>query len=239
MRANRNNSRKSTGPKTAGGKSIAACNARRHGLSVLSPQAVSSSSVTEFVKAACAGNDDPRLVNAAIRVAQYSSMLDVVAQAQATIIERLRQSSQRAFTERDESFSHALGRAMQASIAQHEIEQAVPELMEKYKDQLPPQLIFEDSKPEWFETDSILPMRLKALLTGPESLQEEQAISKIIREELGKCGRDDGEALEAAVPDLVRIERYYQRAWVSYKRAIREFICIKSDLQPVRAQCVM
>jgi hypothetical protein len=231
LRANRNNSRKSTGPKTAGGKSIAARNARRHGLSVLTSQAAPPSRVAQFVKSACAGDDDPRLVQAATKVAQYSSMLEVIAQEQIMLIERLRHSSERALAAKDDSYTRALARAMQAWIAQHEIEEAVPGLMEKYKDQLPPELAFKGGLPEWFDkTGGILPIRLKALLTAPESLEEEREISKIVRDELGNCERADDEAFEAAIPDLVRIERYYQRAWVSYKRAVREFTYIKTAL---------
>jgi hypothetical protein len=41
--------------------------------------------------------------------------------------------------------------------------------------------------------------------------------------------RDDYEALEAAVPDLIRLERYERRAWSRQKRAIREFVALHFD----------
>jgi hypothetical protein len=230
LRANRNNSQKSTGPKSAGGKRIAARNARRHGLSVLTPQDAPPSSAAPFVKSACAGNDDPRLATAATKVAQYAWMLDVIAQEEVTLIERLRHWGERALAQKQDLYKRALARAMQAWIAEHEIEQAVPGLMEKYKDQLPPPLIFKDDLPDWFETDGIVPIRLKALLTAPETLEEEEAIAKMVREELQKGERDDGEALEAALPDLVRLERYQTRTWRCHERAVREFMCIKSAL---------
>jgi hypothetical protein len=40
--------------------------------------------------------------------------------------------------------------------------------------------------------------------------------------------RDHLEALEAAIPDLKRLERYERRAWSTLKRAYREFIVARS-----------
>jgi hypothetical protein len=230
LRANRNNSRKSTGPKSAGGKRLAARNARRHGLSVLTPQAAPPASVADFVKLACAGNDDPRLVAAATKVAQYAWMLDVIAEEEVMLIERLRQFDERPLAQKQDLYKRALARAMQAWIAEHEIEQAVPRLMEKYKDQLPPPLIFMDHTPDWFETDGTVPIRLKALLTAPDTLEDEEHIANMVREELQKGERDDGEALEVALPDLVRVERYHARTWAGHERAVREFTAIKAAL---------
>jgi hypothetical protein len=39
--------------------------------------------------------------------------------------------------------------------------------------------------------------------------------------------RDDYEALEAAILDLIRLDRYERRAWSRQKRALREFMRIK------------
>jgi hypothetical protein len=40
--------------------------------------------------------------------------------------------------------------------------------------------------------------------------------------------RDDLEALEVAMPDLKRLERYERRVWSALKRAYREFIVARS-----------
>jgi hypothetical protein len=40
--------------------------------------------------------------------------------------------------------------------------------------------------------------------------------------------RDEFEALRLAMPDLDRLARYERRAWSRQKRALREFIEIKS-----------
>ena len=39
--------------------------------------------------------------------------------------------------------------------------------------------------------------------------------------------RDDNEALEEAIPDLKRLERYERRIWSAQKQALREFMNIK------------
>ena len=231
LRSNRSNSRKSTGPKTAGGKAIAARNSTRHGLAALSPQSVPSSLVADFVNSACEKDPDPQLIAAAITVARYSHMLGVITDQQTTLVERLREPHAQALAERDNSYNVALARSMQAWLACHEIEQSVPKLLEKYKDQLPPPLKFKEGTPDWItQADDIVPIRLKALLTSPESIEEEQRITDLVRREVEKLDRDDGEALEAALPDLVRLERYYGRTWTQYKRAVRHLMFIKSTL---------
>jgi hypothetical protein len=39
--------------------------------------------------------------------------------------------------------------------------------------------------------------------------------------------RTEYEALEEAIPDLIRLERYERRAWSRQKRAIQEFVLMK------------
>ena len=41
--------------------------------------------------------------------------------------------------------------------------------------------------------------------------------------------RDEFDAMLAAMPDLIRLDRYERRAWSRRKRAVREFIAIKSN----------
>jgi hypothetical protein len=47
------------------------------------------------------------------------------------------------------------------------------------------------------------------------------------RREIEACQRDEHDALKAAAPDLVRLDRYGYRAWLRQKRAIEEFMMIK------------
>ena len=48
------------------------------------------------------------------------------------------------------------------------------------------------------------------------------------RVQIASANRDEHEALEAATSDLVRLDRYERRTWSGLKRAIREFINIKT-----------
>ena len=60
--ANRQNARKSRGPRSAAGKSIASRNAVRHGLAAIVHRPPLSESETErFSRALCSGNTDPNL----------------------------------------------------------------------------------------------------------------------------------------------------------------------------------
>jgi hypothetical protein len=77
--------------------------------------------------------------------------------------------------------------------------------------------------------DMIVPVRLKALLEEPEDIDEHaiERARKRVREREQIEGRDDYEALEAAIFDLKRLDRYQRRAWSRQKRALREFMRIK------------
>jgi enoyl-CoA hydratase/carnithine racemase len=70
LRANRANSLRSTGPKTAAGRSASARNARRHGLGipVLSDPVLSAE--VEAIAQKIAGNTNPDLVELARRIAE-------------------------------------------------------------------------------------------------------------------------------------------------------------------------
>lgn len=75
------------------------------------------------------------------------------------------------------------------------------------------------------ECDDIVPVRLKALLEEPD----EPAQSNPAKEAAGSVPeeRNEYEALEAAVRDLLRLDRYERRACSRQKRAILELANIK------------
>jgi hypothetical protein len=50
---------------------------------------------------------------------------------------------------------------------------------------------------------------------------------ELAREEIKRRQRNDYEALEEAIPDLIRLERYERRAWSRQKRAIQQLVLIK------------
>ena len=62
IEANRRNSRKSCGPRTAAGKSIASRNALRHGLAAITHrQPVLGPEVKQFARVLCGDDNDPVL----------------------------------------------------------------------------------------------------------------------------------------------------------------------------------
>jgi hypothetical protein len=70
LRANRANSRRSTGPKTIAGRATAARNSRRHGLAIPIPSDPMLSAEVEAMAQMIAGNDSPELIEAARRIAE-------------------------------------------------------------------------------------------------------------------------------------------------------------------------
>jgi hypothetical protein len=51
--------------------------------------------------------------------------------------------------------------------------------------------------------------------------------SRPAKSEIRRQQRNEYEALEEAIPDLIRLERYERRAWSLHKRAIHEFMNIE------------
>ena len=70
LRANRANSRRSTGPKTSAGRATAARNSRRHGLAIPIPSDPALSAEVDAMAQMIAGNDSPELIEAARRIAE-------------------------------------------------------------------------------------------------------------------------------------------------------------------------
>jgi hypothetical protein len=101
----------------------------------------------------------------------------------------------------------------------------VPKLLEKYRDQLLPPLKSNGAAPGWIgEADGIVPIRLKALLEEPDStIKDEEAALDRGKVWVAQQERDEYEAIEEAISDLVRLVRYERRAWSRQKRAISEF----------------
>ena len=77
--------------------------------------------------------------------------------------------------------------------------------------------------------DGIVPIRLKALMDEPEepdSVSTSDATKSVPDKDVEEH-RNGYEALEAAVRDLIRLERHEQRAWSRQKRAILELANFK------------
>jgi hypothetical protein len=225
--ANRRNSRNSSGPRSAAGKSLASRNALRHGLAAVAHrQLAPSAEVERFAKAICANDSDPAILAAAVKIADNEFALQAIRAQQVAVIERLREPYAVPFAKRDNSLQLATARFMEAWLADRKIASLVPGLLEKYKDQMPPFLA--DNSPDGSDYGDLVPIGLKALLEEPASPEAGQGTLDPANKPIEEGGeRDQYQALEAAVLDLVRLDRYERRAWSRQKRAINHFINIK------------
>src|SRR4029078_13270514 len=71
----------------------------------------------------------------------------------------------------------------------------------------------------------IVPLDLKVLLQGPETIEEEERALDLARQQIRE--RDEFQAFEQAAIDLLRLDRYERRAWSRQKRAIRAYMNLK------------
>ena len=229
MATNRNNR---GGPKTAAGKLRSRYNALQHGLRACSLQPVPAGDLERLARALC-GDDygDPSLVQAAVAVAENEFVLTAIRRQKIVVIERLHEATAIALRKGDNSFTVAKARFLQAWLADREIQRLVPKVMEKYRDQLLPELpqtAVPGSLAWQMEVDEIVPISVKALLEEAEPTDEEyQCAVALARQEIRRQQRSEYEALEEAVPDLIRLERYERRAWARQKRAINEFLNVR------------
>ena len=221
--ANRQNSRKSTGPRTAAGKSDASRSALRHGLAAITHrQPAPSIEIEEFARALCGDDTDPALFAQAVKIAESELAHRAIRAQQVAVIERLRDPYLVPFAKKDNSLQLARGRCMEGWLADWEIAACLPKLLEKYKDQL---LLEHDNKYPNCLSDI---ENLYTILEEPDYIDEqtrEQARKRIKQRELVEH-RCEYVALRAAIDDIIRLERYLRRAWSRQKRAIREFVAL-------------
>jgi hypothetical protein len=87
--ANRNNSSKSTGPRTAAGKLKAGRNAVRHGLAALVNRIpVRTPELDSFAEELCCGNDDPAIFAKSLTVAHNEVVLQAIRRRRMSILEK-------------------------------------------------------------------------------------------------------------------------------------------------------
>ena len=211
--------RNSTGPRTIAGKLRSSYNALRHGLAGDPRRLVPPGAAERLAGAICDGDEDPVLFTAALAIAENELVLDAIRRQKIIVIERLRETTSIALRKGDNSLTVAKARFLQAWLAHREIGLLVPKVMKKYQDQLTPAV----------EGDcGVVPIRVKALLEESEPNEEEhQRVLELARTEIARRERNEYDALEEAVPDLIRLERYERRAWSRQRRAIREFLNLK------------
>ena len=143
------------------------------------------------------------------------------------VVERLREPTAIALAKGDNSFTLAKARVLQAWLAHREIKTLLPIVLERYKDRISDENGAEEADFEF----GIVPVRLKALLDEPASIEEEKEEKRraldIAKKRIEQQERDEHQALEEGAPDLIRLERYARRAWSRQKRAIRSFMNVK------------
>jgi hypothetical protein len=256
IEANRRNGRKSSGPRTAAGKSTASRNALRHGLAALTHrQPVPVPEIEQFARALCGGDNDPALLAQAVQIAQNEMALREVHAHQVYVIERLRAPYQVPFAKKDNSLELGTARFMEGWLAEWEIRKQLSKVLEKYRDRMglahaaAPQnpapwaddLLLDAETLNYYKTtdwarkgawDMIVPIRLKALV---EEQEVDDQILQLAEKRVKEQERDEYEALEAAILDLIRLGRYERRAWSRQKRAIREFMAIKMTGMDIRS----
>jgi hypothetical protein len=224
IEANRRNGRKARGPQTAAGKAIAGRNALRHGLAAITHcKSVPSAEIEQFARAICGDDRDPAIFVQAVKIAENAMALRAIRAHQIAAIERLREPGALPFAMNIDDLKLARARSHETRLAEQEIAARLPALLEKYKQQM-----LDDSGPDWIgDSDDMVPISLKVLLEEPDYIDDQTL--ELAEKQIKEQERDDCEALEAAVPDLIRSERYERRAWSRQKRAIREFIALRVD----------
>jgi hypothetical protein len=225
--ASRVNGCKSCGPRTAAGKKKSSRNALLHGLAANTyRRPVSPQQIEHLAKAICNRDEDPASLAQARIIATNALVLRAIREQQIAVIERLRETTAIALAKGDNSIKMAKARSMKAWIADWEIAAVLPHVLEKYKNQMPPPFPRRETGPEELrDWDESVPIRLKAILEEPDREEERKALA-VAKKQIEEQERDDHEALEGAVPDLLRLERYERRAWSRQKRAIRQFIAL-------------
>ena len=235
--ANRRNSCKSCGPRTAAGKAIASRNALRHGLSaIVNRQATPSAEIERLALAICGQEGHGALLEQARVIAANEFAFRAINAQKIAVVERLRDHTAIALAKGDNSLELGKARFMQAWLAHREIEALVPKVREKYKDQIRRPAKSRNEFEEELET-GMIPIGLKALLSEEPVSAEAKRHAVEVARKLITQERDEYEALEEAGTDLVRLDRYERRAWSRQKRAIRSFmnLRLKSNLNRVEA----
>ena len=138
--ANRNNGRRSSGPRTKAGKTRASRNALQHGLAAIGHrQSIPSGEIARLANVICGGDSDPTLLAQAHVIAQNEMVLRAIREQQIAVIERLREPTEVALTKRDNRLKLAKARSKQTRRAVKEIARRLPSVLEKYRDRLEPQ----------------------------------------------------------------------------------------------------
>jgi hypothetical protein len=145
---------------------------------------------------------------------------------QIAVVERLRDPSAVALAKGDNSLQLAKERARKGELAYAALIALRDRLLKKYKSELKPM-----QYPDLIsEIDEALPPHLEEFLEHKESELSAEEISQqkgrfCDQDCIGE--RDESAAMEEAVSDLLRLNRYERRAWSRQRRAIFAFMNLK------------
>jgi hypothetical protein len=216
----RRNNRRGGGPRTATGKAIASRNALRHGLAAITHrQFALPAEIERLAKAMCGPDDDPRTLAQAAKIAACELEFQAIRTEQVAAVERLREPYAVPFGKRDNSVQLGLARSMESWVADRELAARLPAVLKAHKHEMPPKEPPTDDDLPGF----LVPLRLVALIEGPDEPTPEalEQAKKLIEE------RDEYQALQAAILDLLVLDRYERRAWSRQKCAIRLFTTLR------------
>jgi hypothetical protein len=206
---------------------MASRNALRHGFAAARHRVpVAKADLERFAIALCGRTDDHALFQQALIIAENELVLRAINQQQLAVIERLRDPSVPAFSQRDNSLQLMRARFRKSKQAEKAIKALREALLEKYDHRLPPS----SAEHAQTELDALFPSHLEELLEKLEKKQRRAApSSKILNFQDANrfYERDEGRALETAIKDLIRLDRYERRASSRQRRAIFAFINLK------------
>ena len=184
-----------------------------------------SGEIEQLARAICGDDEDPALFAQAISIAENELALRAIRERQVECVERLREITAEPFAVGDNGIELSKVIFQRALLAREQILRLVPFFLEKYKDQLAEsETQANKSPPSPFD---IVPLELKVLMESPETVEEEERSLDLARQQIKE--RDEFEAFEQAAIDLIRLDRYEQRAWSRQKRAIRAFMNLKLE----------
>jgi Xaa-Pro aminopeptidase len=197
--ASRSNGRKSRGPRTAAGKSSASRNALRHGLAAITRHTPTLfPDIERMAKAFCSGDTSPLLFEHALVIAENEIVLRCVRVERVAVIERLRDVTAKPLS-RDNSLARAKARFRGAKL--------------KYK---------------WLVRAKAKNAAINNVSERNSREEQRSGAAQPTAEQKPIKSRDEFDAMRHAMPDLDRLVRYERRAWSRRKRAIRDFLEIKS-----------
>jgi len=218
--ANQVNARKSRGPRTAVGKTRSSRNALRYGFGAISRHNPAYlPEIERIARSYCEGDTDPLLFEQALIIAENDMILGCINAEWLAAIERMRDPHAIPFSDSNASFAWARARLAQAQLAYTELAAAKANRAEAGKISTNGEAVDSLAGNSTRDRDATTGNTAESHSTG--AVQEPHAPAL--------C--DEFEAMCRAAPDLARLERYRRRASSRRKRAIREFIFIRSLLE--------